>query len=461
VSDAPNKSSRAAAAIGWLAPVALAWATLMVLSHRPAAGAVIWTDRLFGWTIAITYLGVMGWLIAINRTSRLAMFRWLALNLALGIAWLGLELAAALNLVNWRLVFDRVTGNELVNRQYASDFLIDRELEFRRSPGAHWAGPAAGDLEREWSVPPANPRSLSFQYDQWGYRNPTNLSHADVALIGDSFVDGWGVRDEETAARILEAELQLPVANLGVPGYGTMPELLVLKKESPRLKPSVIVWFFFEGNDLYDDWRWEKCVRMYYARHPDKHVGGEPVNPAQPWRQRSFAGNCIRLLRRWSDAAIPNRAPYVGFLSAFTHDRQPIYFASYASVPWSEWLADRWGQTRTRLEEGNRFCRERGIHLLLCYVPIKFRVYRQFVEFPSDSPCRNWEVWPLPKDFADFCRSAEIPFLDVTEPLQAAVKAGGMPYPRADSHWGPEGHRLVANILRDEIRRRGWFPAKQ
>lgn len=32
---------------------------------------------------------------------------------------------------------------------------------------------------------------LSFTYDKWGYRNPVNLHHADVALIGDSFVEGW------------------------------------------------------------------------------------------------------------------------------------------------------------------------------------------------------------------------------------------------------------------------------
>lgn len=461
MSDELKKSSRTVAAIGWMAPVALAWGALMVLSHRPAAGAVIWTDRLFGWTITITYLSVVGGLIAINRTRRLAMFRWLAFNLALATAWLVLELAAAVNLVNWRLVFDRLTENGLVNHQYATDFLFDRELEFRRPPGARWFGPAASDIEREWSVPPANPRSLSFQYDRWGYRNPTNLSHAKVALIGDSFVEGWYVQDEETAARLLEAELQLPVANLGVAGYGTIPELLVLKKESPRLQPSVVVWFFFEGNDLYDDWRWERNVRMYYPRHPDKQVEGKALNLVPPWQQRSFTGNLIRLLRRWSDPLVPNRAPYVGFLPTSAQDRQPIYFASYASVPWSDWLADRWGQAKTRLEEGNRFCHEQGIHLLLCYVPIKFRVYRRFVEFPADSPCRDWEVWPLPKDFADFCRATEIPFLDFTEPLQASVKAGGMPYARTDSHWDPEGHRLVANILRDEIRRRGWLPAKQ
>jgi hypothetical protein len=439
-----------------MGPAALAWGVLVILSHRHTAAAVIWTNRLFDWTVAITCVGILGWITTIIRTKRSAMLRWLALNFALAVAWGVLELAAALNLVNWRLVFDRMTENGLVNHPYTTDFLLDHELEFRRPPSAQWAGPAASDVEWEWAVPPVSPRNLIFQYDRWGYRNPTNLSHAVVALIGDSFVDGWFVQEEETTARILETELQLPVANLGVAGYGAEQELLVLKKEASRLRPAVVVWFFFEGNDLYDDWRWEKSVGMYSAHHPDKHLGGETGNRVKP-RQRSFAGNCLRVLRRWTDALIPNRVPYVGFLPAAAHDQRPIYFASYASVPWSDQIAARWGKTKPRLEEASRFCREHGIHLLLCYVPIKFRVYQPCVEFPADSPCRHWTVWPLPKEFAEFCRTSAIPSLDFTQPLQAAVKAGGMPYARTDSHWGPEGHRLVAGMLRDELRRRGWL----
>lgn len=448
------------ASLIWIAPAAMAWGGVIFLSHRATAVSVLWTDKCFGWVIGVTCLCITGWVITITRTRRLVMFRWLALNLAVALVWLGLELIAVLNLVNWRVVFDRVTGNGLVNHHYVSDFLFDHEMEFRRPPGARWEGPAVSDIEWEWSIPPADPRSLLFQYDHSGYRNPTNRNHAEVALIGDSFVEGWYVQDDETTARVLEIELQLPVANLGVAGYGTITELLVLKKESPRLKPSVIVWFFFEGNDFYEDFRWETNVQLHDPRDPAKRMDGKALNPTRPWRQRSFAGNLIRLFRRWSDPLVPNRAPYVGFLPAPSHDRRPIYFANYASVPWSDWLNGLWGQTRNRLEEGDRFCRERGIRLLVCYVPIKFRVYHRSVEFPAGSPCRNWKVWSLPKDFADFCRSAEIPFLDLTEPLESAVKAGSMPYARTDSHWSPEGHRLVANLLRDEIRRRDWLPAR-
>jgi hypothetical protein len=416
---------------------------------------------LFGWTIAITFLCVMGTLTAINRGRRLAMLRWIAFDVALLAAWLVLEFASALNWVNWHVVFDRLAGTGLLNRHYTTGFLFDRELEFRRPPGASWTGKVAGDIEWEWSVPPADPRTLVFQYDRWGYRNPTNLSHADVALLGDSFVEGWNVREEETATHLLGAELRLPVANLGVAGYGASPEGLVLKRECVRLQPSVVVWFFFEGNDLYDDWRWERNAPVNFPGQRVTAVEGEPLKFQDSWQQRSFARNLGRLLRRWSHPLIPNRVPYVGYLRTAESERDAIYFASYAAVPWSDWLAERWTQTAKRFEEGNRFCRERGIRLLLCYVPIKFRVCRPFVDFAPDSPCRNWEVWPLPGKFAEFCRAAEIPFLDFTGPLQAAVKNGGMPYAPSDSHWGPEGHKLAANLLRDEFRRRGWLPLRQ
>ncbi len=90
---------------------------------------------------------------------------------------------------------------------------------------------------------------------------------------------------------------------------------------------------------------------------------------------------------------------------------------------------------------------------MLCYVPDKFRVYQPFVQFPAGSPCRKWATWPLPADFAEFCRANQLPFLDLTGPLRDSVRRGGMPYPPADSHWSAEGHKLVAGILYNQLDR--------
>jgi hypothetical protein len=34
-----------------------------------------------------------------------------------------------------------------------------------------------------------------------------------------------------------------------------------------------------------------------------------------------------------------------------------------------------------------------------------------------------------------------------------------LPYADVDSHWSPEGHKLVAEQLAVELRRRGWLTA--
>jgi SGNH hydrolase-like domain, acetyltransferase AlgX len=93
------------------------------------------------------------------------------------------------------------------------------------------------------------------------------------------------------------------------------------------------------------------------------------------------------------------------------------------------------------------------------YVPIKFRVYRDFIAWPRHAELGRWTLWPLPELFADFCRTEGLPCLDLTGPLRDAVGRGAMPYALADSHWSPEGHELVAHELADVLASFGWIPS--
>ena len=97
--------------------------------------------------------------------------------------------------------------------------------------------------------------------------------------------------------------------------------------------------------------------------------------------------------------------------------------------------------------------------MLLVYVPIKFRVYRDFVQLPPHSETRHWTLWPLPELFAQFCGAERLACVDLTGALRDAVREGGTPYPPVDSHWSPEGHQLVALTLEKELESRGWLSA--
>jgi hypothetical protein len=439
------RRSRIAQAIRWLGPVALAWLSLIVLAHRPSPRAIRMTYLLFGLLLPVSYVLIWGWAISISRTPRRTLFRGMTATLMLLAVLICLEVPAALELVHWRSFFQKLTSQE-GEHEFATGFVADTERGFRRQANIQWSGRLASDIEDGWLLPPSLREPITFTYDRWGFRNPPEMEQANIALLGDSYVEGWYVSDNQTAARLLADYLGRPVANLGVAGYGPMQELIVLKNDGVRLNASVIFWFFYEGNDLYDDQNFENTIL----------AGRDRPEITQSWKQRSFTINALRWLRRGSNAILPNWVPCVGRLSLPGRPDQTIYFDENSGNPWTSYEARRWGRSRSALQHGVDFCRERDIHLVLCYIPTKFRVYQPFLTFSADSPCLNWHVWPLPEKFGQFCREAGVPFLDLTDCLQEAIRQGRMPYAAVDTHWGPEGHALVAERLAEELRQRGW-----
>jgi hypothetical protein len=404
--------------------------------------------------LLMTYVFLWSWGIGISRQPRLTLLRGIAWTITLLGLILCLELPAILKLVHWELVFEQLSGEP---QNYLWAYQRDQELGFRRRPNDHWEGYLSSDIEYRWLMPRSRHEPLVFTYDKWGYRNTVDLKQADVALIGDSYVEGWYVSDTETTAQRLQTRLSRPVVNLGVAGYGTMQELLVLQKDAIRFNPRVIIFFFFEGNDLYDDHRFENSLLAEASTVMEKNPDPQGLAWSQGWQQGAFTYNFLRRLRRLSHSVLPNNYPYVGQLNMPGQDGQTLYFADYASKPWTDFEAGRWKKTRDTLAQVAAYSKAQGIHVLFTFVPIKFRVYQPFVKFDPDSPCLTWRVWPIAEMFLEFCQSVGVPCLNLTELFQEAVRVGGTPYSPVDSHWSPEGHDLVAQLLEKELYQRGWL----
>lgn len=94
----------------------------------------------------------------------------------------------------------------------------------------------------------------TYVADAQGFRNPQtewNRAPIDVLLIGDSFAAGACVGgDADIASRLRHAGLH--VVTLGVHGAGPLTELATLMEYGQSLKPKVVVWLYFEGNDPAD-----------------------------------------------------------------------------------------------------------------------------------------------------------------------------------------------------------------
>jgi len=75
------------------------------------------------------------------------------------------------------------------------------------------------------------------------------------AVLGDSFTFGQGVGDEQTFVHLMAAadERRHAFLNLGVPGYSTDQEYLLLEERVVDFELDVVVLVAYLGNDLFDN----------------------------------------------------------------------------------------------------------------------------------------------------------------------------------------------------------------
>ena len=440
---APRRGWALAAA----ALVAALWTALALMAREGVPGGWELTARLFAVALPLTWVGVWAVLVLASRRSRPMLYRGIATTLSVLLVLLVLELPAALGLLHWTILFRRATGE---GTDYGTAYVYDAELSFRRIPGLSWTGRPQSDVEQGSGLPRTATEPITFTYDRWGYRNAVEMERADVVLLGDSYVEGWYVSDEQTVAARLSALLDRPVAGLGVAGYGTLQALRVLRGDALERRPRAVVWFFFEGNDLYDDQTFENYLLAEPPGEEETIPHPDGLAAAHGWSERSFAVNAVRYLRRWAHPLVPNRSRWWALLPGRTGPEARIDFADYAAVPWRKYEADRWATARAAFEEGRAFARAEGISLAFVYVPIKYRVYWRLVELPPESPMETWRPWrELPRLFRDFCAAERAPCLDLTRPFQRAARAGAEVYARTDTHWSPEGHALAAAEVAD------------
>lgn len=430
----------------WLLAAAAWWLATAWLGRQHAPWAIRLTTPACALSLIGTYVAGCGVAVARSHTPRTTLFRAASVTVSVGLGLLILEAPAVAGLIDYSRVRGALTGRW---DGPAEDFVNDHELSFRRPPNARWSGWPRSDMAQAFNLPLRSPRRQTFSTDSRGFRNPTDLDRAEIAIIGDSYVEGAYLSDEETAAVRLHELTGQTVVNLGVAGYGSLQELKILEKYALRLAPRLAAWFFFEGNDLDDDQAYENAMA---------YENGVPAPPthqsrAARWRAlatRSFTVNAFTQLRQILDPLVPNAVDSVGWFRDRSSTTHPFYFYDfYATRELGAYERERFEITKATLRRANAICREHGVRLVVFYVPIKFRVYGDFCAFPAGSPCARWRPWDLESQFAAFCHDADIEFVSVTAAMRRAAAAGEVVYAPEDSHWNAAGHRLVARLIHD------------
>lgn len=94
----------------------------------------------------------------------------------------------------------------------------------------------------------------TYKSDKHGFNNPQEVwtgDHTDVVAIGDSFTEGICVLPDTSMVGQIRAQYPQTM-NLGKSGDGPMLELATMTEYVLHLKPKILLWFYYEGNDLVE-----------------------------------------------------------------------------------------------------------------------------------------------------------------------------------------------------------------
>ena len=382
--------------------------------------------------IILTYLTLWGAVFLWSDANKLEkMLRFVLTTTSLTLLVGLFEILVLIKIVDFRLVFHTPIADPWSHPEN----LLDSKLLHIHQPHYRllWQG-------------------VNYQYDRHGFRNESDLEAADIIVIGDSFIEGWGVSSDDLLTSHLARELGLTVANLGQSWYGPQQELEVLRQFGLPLHPKVCVWAFYDGNDLLDVRRYDQTTNNWKDFSRELHS----------FRKRSFTKNFLLAVRRLRDSLhqgnqddAASREYLSGIFEDCSGSKSRTYFLDPDQLPLSAADDEVLEEIRLTLSQAYELCRINGIRFVLVFAPTKFRVYKEFTKFDLQARPRYWVINDLPQRLGAIVRES-LPtgeFLDLTPTLIAKARCGSLLYYPNDTHWSPEGHRVAAAAIAQLLRK--------
>lgn len=304
-----------------------------------------------------------------------------------------------------------------------------------------------------------------------GYRKPSGVKR--VIALGDSFVWGFGVEDDEVFSRVIEsADPHVEVINMGVSGYGTDQQILYYDAEGAKYEHDLVLVLFY-ANDISELGR---TISYGYPKpmfNPDSKkltLMNVPV-PRTTETERKLYGNPSTALGKFKK-----------FLRRNTHT-YPFLAGRLNSVPWMRrfflktglaeeytkalpgipyfFMKDpkrKWEMFFRLIKEFRVMSHENGADLVLINIPIKETPPGDILEYEAISGNENRENDKISAILERFTSENGIRFINMLGPIRKGQAKGIAYYAfyKSDVHLNAEGHKLLAEIVVERLLESGW-----
>jgi hypothetical protein len=291
---------------------------------------------------------------------------------------------------------------------------------------------------------------VTYESDEYGFNNPLGSHRPDgvqVAIVGDSFAHGWCVPFEQTLVGRMRLS-DSTVLGVGLEGSGLLVQLGIEREYLRPLRPDVVVWLFYEGNDLsdFDDELSNDLLRRYLDPGFDQGLRGlreelEEALRGQIPELRSAVARKTKLERERRESARQRRESLAGWIR-LTEVRSRLSRLRRSRGQAQPYDPAMFGQVAARMRDD---VAEWGGKLLFSYMPTR----RRFEDPSTVTPHRS--VTPHRADILALVRALGIPTVDLYEPMSEHPDPLSL-YPfRLESHVTAEGFDLLARALADGI----------
>jgi hypothetical protein len=273
--------------------------------------------------------------------------------------------------------------------------------------------------------------SWRFVTNSNGFRNAVDIQYEKapgvyrVLSLGDSHTQGYEVRQEATFTAVLERALgarygKVEAINAGVSGFSTAEALAFLENEGIKYAPDAVVLGFF-ANDFEDNLK----ARLFgldgqgrLTEERFEHVPGVRIQnfiysiPLVQWLgERSYFYSLLfNTVWNFFKARLGQEAAEVdGKRLQDAGARDDIEYAVPTSANYSEHQV---ALAAALIERMDRFCKSRGIRLIVVDIPNRPAVYRFDSSLPPPLVERlaagGIEYLNSDRVFADFDGAAEL-----------------------------------------------------
>lgn len=315
--------------------------------------------------------------------------------------------------------------------------------------------------------------------DANGFRNTELKKHYDIVAVGDSFVAGSNVSDEQVWTQLLAKATDAPIYNLGVGGSGPPTYMSNYVYFGVDLTPRIALFMIYEGNDFKEDVVLSEPVQptlsQRIADHIDMSVYSSPVTLGL---QRLSHDLFERL---GSTRPVPGYQEKLGFMPIklgsgdsthyYAFEPKRAIYLNYSVDEFS--TSPEWRATATILRQIVQISRDRHTVPVFIYAPSVPHVILPLVKDSIPAEQLHYFISlkkqpDLPAEafkrqlFAnldseqtvvmDFCRQEKIDCVALTDMLRAATAAGQQTYFTYDQHWTPAGHAVVAKTIEQFLR---------